>query len=125
MQNLDLFRWQTFNRRRNIRDMEREYHVYILTNRPRGTLYVGVTNHLVRRIWEHRQGCVPGFTEKYRLKTLVHFEACGEIMVAIEREKQLKRWRREWKVELIEKHNPEWQDLYPVIAGWARELPKV
>jgi putative endonuclease len=95
--------------------MEREYYVYILTNRPRGTLYVGVTNDLVRRMHEHRSCAVPGFTSKYRLKSLVHFEPCGEILVAMEREKQLKRWRRAWKLELIERNNPAWQDLYPFI----------
>ena len=96
--------------------MERAYFVYIMTNRRLGTLYIGVTNNLVRRVWEHRCGLIDGFTRKYRLKRLVHFESCGEILVAIEREKRLKRWRREWKIELIERDNPEWADLYPMVA---------
>jgi len=97
--------------------MENAYYVYIMTNRPKGTLYIGVTNHLIRRVYEHRIGVVPGFTAKYRLKRLVYFEQCGEIMVAIEREKRLKRWRRAWKVALIEVSNPTWRDLFEEIAA--------
>ncbi|WP_376695501.1 GIY-YIG nuclease family protein [Wenzhouxiangella sp. EGI_FJ10305] len=96
--------------------MERQYYVYILTNRLRGTLYIGVTNDLIRRVWEHRQGRVSGFTRKYRLRRLVHFEVCGDICAAIEREKRLKRWRRAWKLALIEQQNPGWRDLFPELA---------
>ncbi|MGY6587791.1 MAG: GIY-YIG nuclease family protein [Wenzhouxiangella sp.] len=97
--------------------MDKSYWVYILTNRPRGTLYVGVTSRLVHRVYEHRTNAVPGFTSKYRLKQLVYFEECGEIIVAIEREKRLKRWRRDWKIELIERFNPAWRDLYGDLLG--------
>ena len=97
--------------------MDKSYWVYILTNRPRGTLYVGVTSRLVHRVYEHRMNAVPGFTSKYRLKQLVYFEECGEIIVAIEREKRLKRWRRDWKIELIERFNPAWRDLYGDLLG--------
>ena len=96
--------------------MDRNYYVYILTNRLRGTLYIGVTNNLIRRVWEHRLGLVSGFTHKYRLRRLVYFEHCGDICVAIEREKRLKRWHRAWKLELIERDNPKWTDRFPELA---------
>lgn len=92
--------------------MDSGFYIYILTNRRRGTLYVGVTANLVRRIIEHRQGTVPGFTTRYRLRRLVHFEHCREAHAAFTREKQLKRWRRQWKIQLIEATNPNWKDLY-------------
>lgn len=76
-------------------------------------LYVGVTSHLVKRIYQHREGLVDGFTNTYGVKTLVWFEGTGSIEAAIQREKQLKNWKREWKVALIEKSNPQWRDLYP------------
>ena len=88
------------------------YYVYILASRRNGTLYVGVTNDLVRRVYEHKQGVVPGFTKKHEVHHLVHFELFGEIAEAIAREKRLKRWLRKWKLELIEKTNPTWRDLY-------------
>ena len=90
--------------------------VYIVTNRPRGTLYVGVTNDLVRRIHEHRTHAVPGFTDRYNLTRLVHFEIFDGPEEAIRREKALKRWNRAWKVELIEASNPDWRDLWEEIA---------
>ncbi|MBL4822045.1 MAG: GIY-YIG nuclease family protein [Colwellia sp.] len=86
--------------------------VYILTNKPNGTLYVGVTSNLVQRIWQHKNHLVDGFTEKYNTSLLVYFEQCDEIVSAISREKQLKKWNRAWKIELIEKMNPQWHDLY-------------
>jgi len=92
------------------------YYVYIMTNRRFGTLYVGVTNDVARRAWEHREGVVPGFTKKYRLHMLVLVEEYQQIDDAIHREKRLKHWKREWKVALIEKTNPEWEDLYPTLA---------
>ena len=92
------------------------YYVYIMTNRRFGTLYVGVTNDVARRAWEHREGVVPGFTKKYRLHMLVLVEEYQQIDDAIHREKRLKHWKREWKVALIEKTNPEWEDLYPTVA---------
>ena len=88
----------------------RSYYVYILTNRS-GTLYVGVTNDLERRIHEHRSGLVDGFTKAYRIHELVYFEECGEVVDAITREKQIKGWSRAKKVALIATLNPRWEDL--------------
>ena len=89
--------------------------LYIITNRPNGTLYVGVTSDLARRIWEHREGCVAGFTERYELKRLVYVEPHENIVEAIRREKAIKRWVRAWKVRLILKSNPGWVDLYGML----------
>ena len=89
------------------------YYVYILASRPRGTLYIGVTNDLVRRVHEHRQGLGDGFTRRHGVACLVYFEATENVAAAIRREKRLKEWQRGWKVALIEEHNPEWIDLYP------------
>jgi putative endonuclease len=89
-----------------------DYYVYILTNKPRGTLYVGVTNDLVRRIYQHREGAVPGFTKRYGLKQLVHFEHYDTPKLAIQREKNIKHWSRIWKLDLINASNPQWRDLY-------------
>lgn len=86
--------------------------VYILTNRPCGTLYIGVTADLVRRISEHRSGQIPGFTQDYNLKQLAYFERYDDITTAIAREKAMKKWRRDWKIQLIEGQNPRWDDLY-------------
>ena len=86
--------------------------VYIMTNRPNGTLYVGVTSDLVRRVWEHREGVTDGFTKQYGLKLLVYVERHEEILSAIQREKNLKHWSRAWKVKLILAQNPDWNDLY-------------
>jgi putative endonuclease len=90
-----------------------QYFVYIMTNKLRGTLYIGVTNDLVRRVYEHKSGLQDGFTKKYKLKTLVYFECYEGVHFAIQREKNLKHWSKEWKIILIEKMNPEWADLYP------------
>jgi putative endonuclease len=90
--------------------MTRSYCVYILTNRT-GTLYIGVTNDLSRRLWEHRSGIVPGFTAAYGLDRLIYFESFDRVEEAISREKQIKRWRREKKVDLIATLNPDWKDL--------------
>ena len=86
-------------------------YVYIVTNRPQGTLHVGVTNDLERRTSEHQTGAYEGFTKRYNLKQLVWFEEFDSISIAIEREKQLKHWNREWKVRLIESVKPAWEDL--------------
>jgi putative endonuclease len=86
--------------------------VYIVTNRRHGTLYVGVTSDLARRIWEHREGVVEGFTSRYELHLLVHAEFHDDIRNAIQREKNIKGWSRAWKLDLIEKENPNWQDLF-------------
>ncbi|MCK9914476.1 GIY-YIG nuclease family protein [Microbacteriaceae bacterium K1510] len=88
------------------------YWVYLLTNNPRSTLYVGVTNDLVRRVYEHREGLVKGFTQRYGLKMLVHFELYDTPHAAIQREKNIKHWPRLWKLQLIEASNPQWRDLY-------------
>ena len=89
---------------------EHQYYVYILTNRS-GTLYVGVTNDLERRMYEHKNKLVPGFTSKYNVTRLAHFEQTSEVESAIAREKQIKGWRRNKKVALIESSNPQWKDL--------------
>jgi putative endonuclease len=86
--------------------------VYIMANSERGTLYIGVTGDLKRRVWEHREGVVEGFTERYGLSRLVWFEHHPDFPTAIAREKQLKKWNRAWKLELIEAHNPAWRDLW-------------
>jgi putative endonuclease len=90
----------------------KKYFVYILANQPNGTLYVGFTNSLRRRILEHKQGLIEGFTKKYNVKTLVYYEVYGEVGAAIYREKCLKEWKREWKINLIKKENPFWKDLF-------------
>jgi putative endonuclease len=89
--------------------------VYILTNRPNGTLYVGVTSDLLKRIWEHKTGAAAGFTKKYGLKRLVYFEPHATIEDAIRREKAIKAWLRAWKIRLITASNPEWADLYETL----------
>jgi putative endonuclease len=86
-------------------------YVYILANKRNGTTYVGVTSDLVKRIYEHKNSIFEGFTKKYSINLLVYYEAHNEIKVAIEREKQIKNWKREWKIDLIEKNNPTWKDL--------------
>ena len=92
------------------------YYVYILASKPRGTLYVGVTNNLIRRDFEHQNKLIEGFTERYDVSLLVWYESSESIESAIAYEKKLKRWRREWKIEMIENQNPEWVDLYPKIV---------
>ena len=88
-----------------------EFFVYILASRFRGTIYVGVTNDLSRRMGEHKSGAVPGFTKRYKVNLLVYCENYASILEAQERERVLKRWRREWKFQLIEARNPDWHDL--------------
>src|SRR5438309_8175295 len=90
--------------------------VYILTNRPNGVLYVGVTNDLVRRVFEHRSGFVEGFSKRYGLKRLVYFERFDDILDAIQREHNIKHWSRAWKVRKIIVDNPDWDDLYLTIT---------
>lgn len=91
------------------------YFVYLLASRRHGTLYLGVTSDLLRRVWEHKNKVVPGFITKYGVDRLVWFEAHGDVAAAITREKQLKKWRRDWKIALIEAENPDWRDLYESI----------
>ncbi|MCB2085502.1 MAG: GIY-YIG nuclease family protein [Sphingomonadaceae bacterium] len=90
---------------------ERNPCVYILASQPRGTLYIGVTSDLMGRLHQHREGITGGFTSKYRVHRLVRFEMFGDMESAILREKQLKRWHRQWKINLIEQDNPDWHDL--------------
>jgi len=99
------------------------YFVYMLASKPYGTLYVGVTNDLIGRTWEHREGEAEGFTKRHGVHLLVWFEAHQDVNVAIAREKAIKRWRRDWKISLVEVENRHWEDLYPKLlkAGWRSE----
>ena len=92
--------------------------VYILASDRNGTLYIGVTSNLVQRIWQHRSDIVEGFSKKYRAHKLVYFEQHATMADAILRERQIKKWNRVWKLELIEETNPYWNDLYPAISGF-------
>ncbi len=95
--------------------MAKQPAVYILASKRNGTLYVGVTSDLVKRIWEHKQDVVAGFTREYQVHNLVYFEQHEDMNQAIQREKQIKKWNRAWKIELLEKSNPVWRDLWPDI----------
>ena len=90
----------------------RQYYVYLLASKRNGTLYLGVTSNLIKRVYEHKNNLVSGFTQKYKIHNLVYYETTDDINSAITREKQLKKWKRTWKMELIEKNNPGWRDLY-------------
>jgi len=92
--------------------MIRRFWIYILSDKPYGTLYIGITNDLARRSYEHRHGLYPGFTKRYGLKTLVYYEEYPTALEAIAREKELKKWKREWKIDLVKTLNPTWRDLY-------------
>ena len=96
---------------------ERRYWVYILASKIGGTLDVGVTNDLVRRVYEHKSKAADGFTKKYDVERLVYFEQFSDVESAIHREKRIKKWNRAWKIRLIEQANPNWDDLYPGIAS--------
>ena len=93
------------------------YYIYILASRKNGTLYIGVTNNLLKRVYEHKNDLVEGFTKKYGIHRLVHYEQVGNVSSAIQREKRLKNWKRRWKIELIERANPDWKDLYDELTG--------
>jgi putative endonuclease len=93
------------------------YYVYLLASKKHGTLYLGVANNLVRRVYEHRTKAVPGFTARYGVEKLVWFEVHDTAEAAITREKELKKWRRDWKIRLIEENNPAWDDLYAGISN--------
>lgn len=95
--------------------MNKTYYTYILSNKRNGTLYIGTTNNLERRILEHKNKEIAGFSKKYETDKLIYFEDSGDVRSAIEREKQLKKWNRKWKLDLIEKSNPKWKDLS---EGW-------
>jgi len=88
------------------------YYVYILASKKNGTLYIGMTNNLLQRVYQHKNNLVEGFTKKYHIHNLVYYEQGTDVTKMISREKQLKAWKRQWKIELIEKSNPEWKDLY-------------
>ena len=99
------------------------YYVYILASKRNGTLYTGVTNSLIRRVEEHKAYAISGFTKKYKVHTLVYYESFDDIRQAIWREKCIKKWKRQWKINLIEELNPEWKDLYYDISGDDGSLP--
>ena len=90
----------------------KSYWVYILASKKNGTLYSGITDSLIKRVWQHKNDLAEGFTKKYNVHILVHFEEFTDPTEAILREKRIKRWKREWKIKLIEKDNPQWEDLY-------------
>jgi putative endonuclease len=96
--------------------MSKQPAVYILANRRNGTLYIGVTSNLQKHAWEHKNDFAQGFTKRYGVHQLVYFELCEDMMSAIRREKQMKKWNRAWKLELIEKQNPAWRDLWEGIV---------
>ena len=93
------------------------FYVYLLVSRQHGTLYLGVTSDIVRRVHEHKTKIMPGFTRRYGVDRLVWFEVYDDPTIAISREKELKKWRRDWKIRLIEEQNPEWRDLYGTLLG--------
>ncbi|MCG8355394.1 MAG: GIY-YIG nuclease family protein [Kiloniellales bacterium] len=93
------------------------YYVYIMASKPYGTLYVGMTGDLVRRVYQHKNGVVEGFTNQYGVHRLVYFEQTDDVRSALQREKSLKRWNRDWKIALIEKHNPDWHDLSDTLVS--------
>ena len=97
--------------------MNQYYYVYMLASKKNGTLYIGVTSDLPRRVFEHKNNLLEGFTKKYKIHNLVWYEQHETILGAITREKQLKKYKREWKINLIDRSNPEWKDLYSCILG--------
>jgi putative endonuclease len=97
--------------------MMKNYYVYILASQRNGTLYVGVTSDLIKRVWEHKKKLVDGFTKKYNVDKLVYFEQFQDAELAIKKEKRLKKYERSWKLEMIEKNNPEWNDLYEYLLS--------
>ena len=96
----------------NYYNNENQYYVYILASKRNGTLYIGVTSNLIKRVYEHKKNLVDGFTKKYNIHKLVYYKITDDAESAIRREKQLKKWNRKWKINLIENSNPEWIDLY-------------
>ncbi len=98
------------------------YYVYMIASKRNGTLYTGITSDLVKRVYEHKEGVVEGFTKRYGIKMLVWYETTEDVQSAIKREKNIQAWKRQWKLELIEKMNPEWKDLWEEITGCQRAL---
>jgi len=105
----------SFPRRRESSNLTFMYFVYILASQRNGTLYIGMTSDIAKRVWEHKEGIVRGFTKSYNVKNLVHYELFDDVRDAIEREKRLKKWNRQWKLNLIESNNPNWNDLYETL----------
>ena len=97
--------------------MAKQFYVYMLASKPNGTLYTGVTSNLIQRVWQHKHDVIQGFTRKYNVKILVYYEVHENAESALTREKKIKKWRRAWKLGLIEDSNPEWRDLYEDILG--------
>ncbi|MCB9991462.1 MAG: GIY-YIG nuclease family protein [Rhodospirillales bacterium] len=97
--------------------MKKSFYVYILSSTHNRVLYIGVTSDLPKRVWEHKNRVIKGFTEKYNVDRLVYYEVYNDSESAIKRERNMKEWKRDWKVQLIEKENPEWQDLYKTICA--------
>ncbi|MBW1730538.1 MAG: GIY-YIG nuclease family protein [Deltaproteobacteria bacterium] len=95
--------------------MDKQFYVYILASKRNGTLYIGITSDLARRVWEHKNKMVEGFTKRYNVNRLVYYEVYSTVEDAIIREKRMKKWRRMWKIRLIEEKNPDWKDLYEEI----------
>ena len=110
----------SFPRRRESREnktsVNKQFYVYILANKRNGTLYTGITSNLTQRVWQHKNNIIEGFTQKYNVKTLVFYEVHDNVESAIAREKRIKKWRRAWKLQLIEKMNPQWNDLFEEIC---------
>lgn len=104
--------------------MDKQPAVYILTSRRNGTLYTGVTSNLIKRVWEHKNDVIPGFTQRYGVHSLVWFEFHPTMVSAINREKHIKEWKREWKLNLIEKVNKNWDDLYESLMSGFRPAPE-
>jgi len=96
---------------------DKQFYVYLMASKRDGMLYIGVTSNLIKRVYEHKNDLTKGFTNKYHIHNLVYFEVAQDIISAISREKQLKKWNRSWKIDLIEKNNPEWRDLYYDLIG--------
>ena len=105
------WQWHKSKKIQNKRQVLNSYYVYILTNKTNSVIYIGITNNLLRRLYEHKNKLLKGFTKKYNVNKLVYFEQTSDINEAIKREKTLKKWNREWKIELIKKQNPEFKDL--------------
>ena len=100
---------------------EGPYYVYILASKRNGTLYIGVTSNLIKRVHQHKNGFFDGFTKKYDVHMLVHYEVFFDFVTAIQHEKRLKKWKRQWKLELIERDNLQWRDLYEDLVGGGQE----
>ena len=112
-----IFLGSVYNGNRNAGSPVKKFYVYILANRRYGVLYVGVTNSLTNRLSQHQQRLLPGFTSSYGVTRLVHFEEFSSVIEARARERSLKRWRRAWKLDLVDQLNPEWRDLAKEITG--------